>query len=76
LAPCRFSVSPIDDKIERPPFWHNWGDRGRIADGVENLTELDFQDAFKQWQKFWERRIRAKGDYLEVMVASKPKATF
>jgi hypothetical protein len=20
LAPCRFSVSPIDDKIERPPF--------------------------------------------------------
>jgi hypothetical protein len=19
----------IEDKTERPPFWHNWGDRGK-----------------------------------------------
>jgi hypothetical protein len=25
-------------------------------------TEHDFQDAFKQWQKRWERCIRAEGD--------------
>jgi hypothetical protein len=23
LVPCKFSVSPIQDKIERPQFWHN-----------------------------------------------------
>jgi hypothetical protein len=22
-------VSSIEDKTERLPFWHNWGDRGR-----------------------------------------------
>jgi hypothetical protein len=36
LAPCNFPVSPIKDKTERPPFWHNWGDRGRIAGGPEH----------------------------------------
>jgi hypothetical protein len=29
-----FFVSPVEDKTERPPFWHNWSDRGRIADGT------------------------------------------
>jgi hypothetical protein len=29
------------------------------------LTEHDFQDAFKKWQKDWERCIRTKEDYLE-----------
>jgi hypothetical protein len=23
--PPSFSVSPIEEKTERPPFWHNWG---------------------------------------------------
>jgi hypothetical protein len=31
--PPYFSVPPIEDKIERPPCWHNWGDEGRIAGG-------------------------------------------
>jgi hypothetical protein len=31
-----FSVSPIEDNPERQPFWHNWGDRGRIAGGAEH----------------------------------------
>jgi hypothetical protein len=26
-----FSVSPTENKTERPPFWHNWGDWSRIT---------------------------------------------
>jgi hypothetical protein len=26
------------------------------------FTEHDFQDAFKKWQKRWERRMRVEGD--------------
>jgi hypothetical protein len=29
------------------------------------LTKHDFQDAFKKWQKCWERRIRTEGHYFE-----------
>jgi hypothetical protein len=35
------------------------------SQAVLNLTEHDLQDAFKQWQKRWERCIRAEGDYFE-----------
>jgi hypothetical protein len=38
------SVSLIEDKTERPSFWHKWGDRGRIAgDAIHDL-----QDALKK----------------------------
>jgi hypothetical protein len=39
-----FPVSPTEDKIERSPFLHNWGYRGRIAGGAERPH---FEDAFK-----------------------------
>jgi hypothetical protein len=29
------------------------------------LTEHDFRDAFKKWEKCWERCIHAAGDYFE-----------
>jgi hypothetical protein len=29
------------------------------------LSEHDFQDALKKWQKRWERCIRAEGDYFK-----------
>jgi hypothetical protein len=32
---------------------------------LKTLTEHDFQDTFKKYQKRWERCIRAEGDYLE-----------
>jgi hypothetical protein len=32
---------------------------------LNTLTEHDFQDAFKKWQKRWERGLRMEGDYLE-----------
>jgi hypothetical protein len=30
---------------------------------LNTFTGQDFQDAFKKWQKHWERCIRAEGDY-------------
>jgi hypothetical protein len=30
------SVSPIEDKTERPPFWHKWGDQDRITGSAEH----------------------------------------
>jgi hypothetical protein len=32
---------------------------------LNTLTEHDFQDAFKKWQKGWERCIYAERDYFE-----------
>jgi hypothetical protein len=32
---------------------------------LNTLTEHDLQDAFKKWQKCWERRLLAEGDYYE-----------
>jgi hypothetical protein len=32
---------------------------------LNTLTEHDFQDAFKKWQKRWEQCILAEGDYFE-----------
>jgi hypothetical protein len=32
---------------------------------MNTLTEHDFQDAFKKWQKRQERCIRAEEDYFE-----------
>jgi hypothetical protein len=49
--------------------------KGRHVDTIEvfeaesqplnTLTDHDFQDAFKKWQKRWERCICAEGDYFE-----------
>jgi hypothetical protein len=32
---------------------------------LNTLTKYDLQDAFKEWQKRWERWMCAEGDYLE-----------
>jgi hypothetical protein len=32
---------------------------------LNTFTEHDFQNAFKKWQKRWERCIHAEGDYFE-----------
>jgi hypothetical protein len=32
---------------------------------LNSLTEHDFQDAFKKWQKRWERCIHVEGGYFE-----------
>jgi hypothetical protein len=61
LAPCDFLKIKL---------------KGRHFDTVEVIkaesqavlnthTEHNFQDAFKKWQKRWERCIRAEEDYFE-----------
>jgi hypothetical protein len=32
---------------------------------LNTLTEQNFQDAFKKWQKCWKQCIHAEGDYFE-----------
>jgi hypothetical protein len=32
---------------------------------LNTLTEQEFQDAFKKWQKHWEWCIRVEGDYFK-----------
>jgi hypothetical protein len=41
---------------------------------LNTLTEHDFQDAFKKWQKHREERVW-KGTALRVMVANGPKVS-
>jgi hypothetical protein len=36
-----------------------------LQEELNTLTDHDFLDAFKKWQKSWERCIRAEGDYFE-----------
>ena len=54
--------------------------KGRGFDGLEDiqresqnvhgkLREQDFQHAFRQWQRRWDRCVAAQGDYLEVDAA-------
>jgi hypothetical protein len=42
---------------------------------LNSLTEHNFQDALKKWQKRWGRCIRAEGAYF-AMVVSRPKVSF
>jgi hypothetical protein len=37
-----FSLSPIEDKAEGPPFWHNWGDVSRITCNAEHPYRTRF----------------------------------
>jgi hypothetical protein len=37
-----FFITPIEDKIEKSPFWYNWGDQGRITGGVEHPLRTRF----------------------------------
>jgi hypothetical protein len=41
-------------------------DTTEVIEAVPNtLTEHYFQDAFKKWQKRWERFIHMEGDYFK-----------
>jgi hypothetical protein len=58
-----FSVSPIEDKIERLPFWHNWDDRGRIACDAEYSRITRLPGCIKKWQNGNGAKVRGK-DYF------------
>jgi hypothetical protein len=40
LAPCNFCLFL---RLNIPPFWHNWGDRGRNAGVLNTVIEHDFR---------------------------------
>jgi hypothetical protein len=42
-----FSVFPIEDKTEGPPFWNNLSDRGRIAGGAEHPHKARIPECIK-----------------------------
>jgi hypothetical protein len=68
-----FSVSPIEDKIERPPFETIKVIMAESQVVAKALTEHDFQDAFKN------ARSSGNGAYArkaKVMVASRPTVSF
>jgi hypothetical protein len=59
--------------------------KGRRFDRVEEiqresqntlgkLREQDFQHAFQQWQRRWDRCVAAQGDYFEELLP-KPKSS-
>jgi hypothetical protein len=58
LPTLLFSIPPIEDKTEICHFDTTEVIEARITGGVLiTLREHDFQDAFKKWQKHWERCI-------------------
>jgi hypothetical protein len=71
-----FSVSPTEDKTERPTFWHSWVIEAESQTVLNTLTEHDFQDAFQKWQKRWEWCIRTDGPISKLMVVNRSKVSF
>jgi hypothetical protein len=57
-------ASPIED-TERPPFWHNLGDQGRITGGAQNAHRTGLPGCIFNWQKHWEGCINMEGHYFE-----------
>jgi hypothetical protein len=55
-----FLFSTIWDKNERAPFWHNWGDRGRLACGAEHPHRL-----LRWW--WWPVCLRQDGSSIPGM---------
>jgi hypothetical protein len=52
------------------------GDAGRITGGAQRPHKHDFQDAFKKWQKQWERCICENGFTSRLILAKRPKVSF
>jgi hypothetical protein len=66
LAPCDFSLFPrLKIKLKGRRFDSKEVIEAESHVVLNTLAEYDFQDAFKKWQKRWERCICVEGDYLE-----------
>jgi transposase len=66
LAPCDFFLFPKmklqlkSRRFDRLEEIH-WESQNVLG----TLREQDFQPAFKQWQRHWNRCVNAQGDYFE-----------
>jgi hypothetical protein len=52
-------------KLKGRHFITNKVMKGGSQEVLHSLKKPDFQDAFKKWQKRWERCVCAEGDYFE-----------
>ncbi|CAL1685256.1 unnamed protein product [Lasius platythorax] len=65
LAPCDFFLFP---KIKKELNKHSKTRRKFVTVSEEVLRSLrptDFQEAFKEWQKRWDKCIKSEGDYFK-----------
>jgi len=66
LAPCNFFLSL---KMKLQLKGHHYDTVEEIQRESQNvigrLREQDFQHAFQQWQRRWDRCVAAQGDYFE-----------
>jgi hypothetical protein len=63
--PPYFSDSLIGDKAKGSHFVTIEMMDSKLQAVLNTLSEHDFQDAFDEWQKSWERCIREEGDYFK-----------
>jgi hypothetical protein len=70
-----FSVSAIEHKTVRLPFWHNWGDRGRRQCWTpsQNMTS---RMHLKNGRSTGNCACTWKGTTLRMIMASRPKVSF
>jgi hypothetical protein len=71
-----FLFFSIEDKTERLPFWHNWGDRGRIAGGAEQSQNTTPRMHSKNGRSALICAYERKRSTLRVMLASSPRVSF
>jgi hypothetical protein len=75
LHPPYFSVSPIEDKTERAPFWHNWGNPRRITGSAEHPNTISSMH-LKNGRSAGKGAQAWKGTISRVIVARRPKVSF
>jgi hypothetical protein len=77
LAPCYFFLfSRLKIKMKGHHFDTIEVIEAELQSVLTIFTEHDLQEAFKKWQKHWERCICPEGATSRVMVASRPKVSF
>jgi hypothetical protein len=68
-----FSVSSIEDKIKRLPFWHNWGEAQAV---LSTFREHYSQDALRNGRSVGNGTYARKETTSGIMVASRPKVRY
>jgi hypothetical protein len=66
LAPCDFFLFPkMKIKLKGRRFDTVEEIQAESQKVLKTLTQKDFQDSFRSWQKRWDRCVRSKGGYFE-----------
>jgi hypothetical protein len=73
--PPYFSVSPIEDKTEMLPLWHDCGDQGRIAATAEQPQNMTSRMYIKNYWSAGNGVYARKGTTSRVTVTSRPKVS-